>query len=213
MKKIRSTAPTVEEAIEKVIKEYDLKDDEYTYEIVEKGFKGILGFFSKEATVDITIKRNFYARKIKEFLLGIVKSANLDVKINVTYRGKTFYVKIKGTGIGKLIGKHGKTLGALQHILTIFVNRLSDIKLNVVIDAGEYRERRKKQLETIAENAIREVVRNKGKVVLDPMFSFERKIVHEIVKKYKGVRSYSIGVEPYRKVVIEYFRKHARTNR
>jgi len=210
MKKIRSTASTVEEAIEKVVKEYDLKEGEFEYEIVEKGFKGILGFFSKEAVVDLTIKREYYERRIKEFLLGIVKNADLDVGINVTSKGRTFYVKVRGSNVGRLIGKHGKTLGALQHILTIFVNRLSDVKLSVVIDAGEYREKRKKQLESIAKNAVREVMQNKGKVVLDPMFSFERKIIHEVVKKYKGVKSYSVGVEPYRKVVIEYAKKHVR---
>jgi len=213
MKKIKSTASTVEEAIEKVVKEYGLKEGEYEYEIVEKGFKGILGFFSKEAVVILTIKREFYERRIKEFLLGIVKNSDLDIGVNVTSKGRTFYVKIRGSGVGKLIGKHGKTLGALQHILTIFVNRISDVKLNIIIDAGEYRERRKRQLEFIAKSAIRQVMQSKGKVVLDPMFSFERKIIHEVVKKYKGVRSYSIGIEPYRKVVIEYVKGRARMKR
>ena len=213
MKKIRSAASTVEEAIEKVVKEYDLKEGEYEFEVIEKGFKGILGLFSKEAEVEITINKPYYERKIKDFLQGILDEAGLDVSIEVDSRGRTYFVKIRGESVGKLIGKHGKTLGALQHILTIYLNRMSDVKLNVVIDVGEYREKRKRQLETIVRNAVTTVIKNRGRVVLDPMFSFERKIVHEVVKKYKGVRSYSVGVEPYRKVVIEYAKRRVKTRR
>ncbi|MDK2893786.1 MAG: spoIIIJ-associated protein, partial [Thermotoga sp.] len=85
-----------------------------------------------------------------------------------------------------------------------FLNRLSDTKLNVILDMGDYREKRKKSLEKIVEEAVKKAISEKTKVVLDPMFSFERKIVHKLVRKHRGVISYSVGVEPYRRVVIEY---------
>ncbi len=210
MKSVTATGKTVEEAVKKVVNEYALQDDEYEVNVIEKGSKGFLGMFSKEAEVEVVFKKNYFERKLSEFLKVILEKAKGVELVSIRSDGKTYFVSIDGPEIGKLIGKHGKTLGALQHILSIFLNRLSDVKLNVVIDAGNYRERRKKQLEIIAKDAIRHVLKNKDKVVLDPMFPFERRIVHEIVKRYRGVTSYSVGVEPYRRVVIEYSMGKAR---
>jgi len=127
-----------------------------------------------------------------------------EVKITVKSSGRSFFVDVESENVGRLIGKHGKTMGALQHIAMIFLNRLSDTKLNVILDMGDYREKRKKSLEKIVEEAVKKAISEKTKVVLDPMFSFERKIVHKLVRKHRGVISYSVGVEPYRRVVIEY---------
>jgi spoIIIJ-associated protein len=81
---------------------------------------------------------------------------------------------------------------------------LSDKKLNVVIEVGDYKRKRREQLKDIAYEAVNNVLRTKKKVVLDPMFAFERRIIHELVKSYPKLRSYSVGLEPYRRVVIEY---------
>ncbi len=210
MKKVRETGKTVEEAVEKVVRGYDLRDGEYEVKVIERGFKGILGMFAKDAEVEVVFKKGYFLRRLEEFLREILKAAG-DIEIKSSRSdGKTYFVSLDGPDVGKLIGKHGKTLGALQHILTIFLNRLSDVKLNVVIDAGDYRERRRKQLEAIAREAINRAIKEKGKVVLDPMFPFERRIIHEIVKKHRGVTSYSVGVEPYRRVVIEYVQERAK---
>ena len=154
--------------------------------------------------MEVKLNKKYYERRLKEFLLGILKHLRGHIKIEVKSFGKNYFVDIDGDKIGKLIGKHGKTLGALQHISMIFLNRISDTKINVIVDAGEYRERRKRQIETITKEAIEKAVKEKKKIVLDPMFAFERRLVHEIVKKHRNVISYSIGMEPYRRVVIEF---------
>ena len=213
MKRIRSEAKSVEEALEQIKRKYDIREGEYEYRVVDKGFKGIFGLMSRNAVVEVTLNRNYYRRRVEEFLRGILEYAGRIDRINIKTNDRTYFIDIDGEDIGKLIGRHGKTLGALQHIVSIFLNRLSDVKLNVVIDVGEYRERRKKQLEQIAKEAIRKALEEKGKVVLDPMFPFERRIVHEIVKKHPKVTSYSIGVEPYRRVVIEYSRNGVKSGR
>lgn len=203
MKRLKATGPTVTEAIEKVKKQFDLRDDEFDYTIVERGSKGFFGLMAKEAVVEIVIKNEFYKRKLEQFMNHVL-SIYGDINVNVQYAGKKFSVELEGKDLGRLIGKHGKTLAALQHIATIYLNRLSDTKLSVIVDAGEYRERRKKSLEHMVRQVIENVRNNKTKVVLDPMFAFERRVVHEIVKNCRDIKSYSIGVEPYRKVVIEY---------
>ncbi|HIP92358.1 MAG TPA: protein jag [Thermotoga sp.] len=204
MKKERFTGDTLEEALKTAIEKYDLREGEYEYEIIEKGFPGLFGLFTKKAVVEVKLNKKYYERRLKEFLLGILKHLRGHIKIEVKSFGKNYFVDIDGDKIGKLIGKHGKTLGALQHISMIFLNRISDTKINVIVDAGEYRERRKRQIETITKEAIEKAVREKKKIVLDPMFAFERRLVHEIVKKHRNVISYSIGMEPYRRVVIEF---------
>lgn len=203
MKRIKVSAPTVEEALQKAIERYDIREGEYEYTVIEKGSKGIFGLFAKNAEIEITFKVDYFIRKLEEFLIRILSvCGNVNVKVSCSNR--RFLVELEGEDIGKLIGKHGKTLAALQHIAMIYLNRMSDTKLLVSIDAGEYKKKRKKNLENVIKQAIQRVKLTKGKVVLDPMFAFERRIVHEMVKQHRNLKSYSIGVEPYRKVVIEY---------
>ncbi len=213
MKRIKVSGRSVKDAIEEAKRKFGFEEGEYEYRVLDKGFKGIFGFLAKDAVVEITLKKEYFSRRIKEFLKSILRYAGRVDRIKVKSNGRTYFIDLDGEDVGKLIGKHGKTLGALQHIVTIFVNRLSDVKLNVVVDAGEYRERRKKQLEAIAKEAIKKAIDEKGKVILDPMFPFERRIIHEIVKKYKNITSYSVGVEPYRRVVIEYIQNRVGSRR
>ncbi len=203
MKTVKISAPTVEEALRKAIECYDLREGEYEYTVIEKGSKGLFGLFAKNAEIEISFKADYFVRKLQEFLTNILSvCGNVNVKVSCSNR--RFLVELEGEDIGKLIGKHGKTLAALQHIAMIYLNRMSDTKLLVSIDAGEYKKKRKKNLENVIKQAIQRVKLTKGKVVLDPMFAFERRIVHEMVKQHRNLKSYSIGVEPYRKVVIEY---------
>uniref|UniRef100_A0A832MM12 Protein jag n=1 Tax=Pseudothermotoga hypogea TaxID=57487 RepID=A0A832MM12_9THEM len=203
MKKVRISAPTVEEALQKAKERFDLREGEYEYTIIDKGSKGIFGLFSKDAEIEINFNSNYFTRKLEEFLSNAL-SAGGDVVVKVSCSGRRFLVELDGSDLGRLIGKHGKTLAALQHVAMIYLNRMSDTKLSVSVDAGQYKKRRKKNLEAIVKQAIQRAKLTKGKVMLDPMFAFERRMVHEIVKRHKDVKSYSVGVEPYRKVVIEY---------
>ncbi|WP_448523196.1 RNA-binding cell elongation regulator Jag/EloR [Pseudothermotoga sp.] len=203
MKKIKISAPTVEEALQRAKERFDLREGEYEYTIVDKGSKGIFGLFAKDAEVEIVFNAKYFVRKLEEFLSNVLNVCG-DVLVKVSCSGRRFLVELDGEDLGRLIGKHGKTLAALQHVAMIYLNRMSDTKLSVSVDAGEYKKRRKKNLEAIVKQAIQRAKLTKTKVMLDPMFAFERRIVHELVKQHKDVKSYSVGVEPYRKVVIEY---------
>jgi len=203
VKRIKISAPTVEEALQRAKERFDLREGEYEYTIVDKGSKGIFGLFAKNAEVEIVFNAKYFVRKLEEFLSNVLNVCG-DVLVKVSCSGRRFLVELDGEDLGRLIGKHGKTLAALQHVAMIYLNRMSDTKLSVSVDAGEYKKRRKKNLEVIVKQAIQRAKLTKAKVMLDPMFAFERRIVHELVKQHKDVKSYSVGVEPYRKVVIEY---------
>jgi len=203
LKTLNYTGKNIEDIVEKFKKDYDALDGEYELTVIDKGSTGLFGLFSRDAVAEITITNKYYERKLKEFIEGIFEQFNIDYFVEVNSRGKTFIVSCHSEQIGKIIGKHGKELGALQHIASIFLNRITDTKVTVIIDAGNYREKRKEQLQKIVEHAIERLDKG-GKIKLDPMFAFERKIVHEIAKKHKDVYTYSEGLEPYRYVVIEY---------
>ncbi|XEY09144.1 RNA-binding cell elongation regulator Jag/EloR [Fervidobacterium pennivorans subsp. shakshaketiis] len=210
LKTINYVGKSVDEIIEQFKSEHDVLEGEYEVNVIDKGTPGIFGLFARDAVVEITITNRYYERKLKEFLEEIFKRFGADYYIEIASRGKTFIATCHSEEIGKLIGKHGKGLGALQHLANIYLNRLTDTKVTVVIDAGNYREKRREQLVKIVEAAV-ERARKFGKVKLDPMFAFERKIVHELAKKHKDIHTYSEGLEPYRYVVIE-ARRRGRNN-
>jgi spoIIIJ-associated protein len=210
LKTINYVGKSVEEILEQFKSEHDVLEGEYEVNVIDKGTHGIFGLFARDAVVEITITNKYYERKLKEFLEEIFKRFGADYYIEIASRGKTFIATCHSEEIGKLIGKHGKGLGALQHLANIYLNRLTDTKVTVIIDAGNYREKRREQLVKIVEAAV-ERARKFGKVKLDPMFAFERKIVHELAKKHKDIHTYSEGLEPYRYVVIE-ARRRGRNN-
>ncbi len=102
-----------------------------------------------------------------------------------------------------LIGKHGATIDALQHIAArvAFRGRERERK-RVVIDAAGYRERRQAALERTAERAADEALSFGRAVELDPMSSFERRVVHNHLAERPDVDTHSEGDEPDRRLVV-----------
>jgi spoIIIJ-associated protein len=145
-----------------------------------------------------------WERKLHDFLKGILKSFDEETFSEVKLVGRTYRVKIEGEEVARLIGKHGKTVAALQHILNIYANRMAPTKVNVTVDIGDYRLERKRLVEEIAHRTAKSALTKKIKIVMEPMFAFERRLVHEVVSQYEDLKSYSVGFEPYRKVVVEY---------
>ncbi|SDC48703.1 RNA-binding cell elongation regulator Jag/EloR [Geotoga petraea] len=198
------TAKTIEEALEQAKKEFEVQDSELSYKIKEEGTKGfIFGIGSKPYILEIYINENFLINKIREFLDEILTYFDEEIDANIKAFGKTIVIYLDGEGLGKLIGKHGRTLGALQHLIMIYVNRMTDTKIDIKLDIGEYRKKRRRKIEEIAEQAAKKVLRTHENLELATMFSFERKTVHEHIRKYfPELSTKSVGLEPYRKVII-----------
>jgi spoIIIJ-associated protein len=190
----------------------DAYNNEIDVEIIEKGTKGFLGLFgAKEARVTVKPKPVYYERKVRDYLKGILDAFDKEVYYDVNFEGNTFRINIQGDEISRLIGKHGKTISALQHIMNIYANRLSNTKVNVFVDVGNYKDNRKESIENIAHKMARTALKKKKRIVMEPMFAFERRKVHEIISEYNDLRSYSKGLEPYRKVIIEYVSRNGKS--
>ncbi|HOO32556.1 MAG TPA: RNA-binding cell elongation regulator Jag/EloR [Thermotogota bacterium] len=216
MKEFEITGKTVDAALTDAEEKWGLTDNEYDYEVLDPGSKGFLKIGSRDATIKINMKTDFFARKVRDYISDILHFSNGSDNndVNITYRTKNskIFINLSGEHLGRIIGKHGKTISALQHISNIYVNRITDIKVVVYIEVGDYKDRRKEIIQKIAiQNAKRAKMTNK-RIQLDPMFAFERRIVHEAIKGVKGVKSYSKGLEPYRYVVIEPYRSYSNSS-
>ncbi|MGG4346390.1 RNA-binding cell elongation regulator Jag/EloR [Paenibacillus lautus] len=136
------------------------------------------------------------------FLIETGQAMGLDISVEVE-KGKDFTtLQISGAGLGLMIGRRGQTLDALQYLANIVANRYSDSYLRIVLDAENFRDRRKKTLEDLAERLAGRVLKTRKEIVLEPMPAAERKVIHAKLQSNGAVKTYSKGEEPNRRVVI-----------
>lgn len=117
-----------------------------------------------------------------------------------------FHLDTKKQGI--LIGKHGKMLNALQYLAQVFIHRVAKNKLSVVVNVGDYRQKRQAILQRLAERTAEKVKRTGRPVFLEPMPAFERKQIHSALSHDDSVKTHSEGDEPYRYLVVEPNKKY-----
>ena len=103
-----------------------------------------------------------------------------------------------------IIGKRGETLDALQYLLSLVINKNLDSYVRVILDASNYRKKRKETLVRLAKRVADKVARTRRNLTLEPMNSYERRIIHSTLQNHNYVVTESIGEEPNRKVVIRY---------
>jgi spoIIIJ-associated protein len=111
-------------------------------------------------------------------------------------------LNILGDDLGVLIGRRGETLGALQYLIRLMVNKQLERRANVVIDVEGYRQRRERSLRDLAKRMADRVARDGRTVVLEPMPAYERRIIHLALRDHPIVTTYSVGDGDRRKVTI-----------
>lgn len=203
MKSLEKSAKTVDEAVVDALVELGLTSDQVEIEILEEGSKGILGLFgTKLARVRVTQKVNLQD-VAKDFLAKLLKSMDLTPEIAITEEDKnSLIINLEGDQMGVLIGKRGQTLDAIQYLTSLVVNKYSDHYIRVKMDTEDYRNRRRKTLESLANNLAMKVKKTGKKFTLEPMSPNERRIIHSTLQKYKFIETHSEGEEPFRRVVI-----------
>jgi len=137
------------------------------------------------------------------FLKEISKNMGLTLDIKASYNAENVYIDINGKDSGTIIGKRGQTLDSIQYLCSLVANKNSESYIRVVIDAENYRMKRERTLEQLA-NRLADKVRKTGRSVrLEPMNPYERKVIHSTLQNRSGVTTRSEGEEPYRRVIIE----------
>ncbi len=142
------------------------------------------------------------AENAKNFITDVLNAMGIEVTVTSELKGDMIEVNLEGDNMGVVIGKRGDTLDSIQYLTSLVVNQNSEEYIKVTIDTENYREKREEVLSTLAQRLAAKVVRTGRKFALEPMNPYERRIIHSNLQDNDEVTTYSIGQEPYRKVVI-----------
>ena len=137
------------------------------------------------------------------FLRGITDRMGLTLDFKVCTGEDLVYIEMSGDDARTIIGKRGQTLDAVQYLTSLVVNKNKDNYIKVVMDAENYRSKRQKTLEQLANRLAAKAVRTGKFVRLEPMNPYERKVIHSTLQQHPDVDTRSEGEEPYRRVIIE----------
>ncbi len=143
---------------------------------------------------------------ITEFILGLLEKLEIEngsVKISFDENG-SYFTQIDGSKMGVLIGRRGEALDAAQYITNLAVNHGKDKKIRVILDSENYRAKRIATLEALANKTADKAIKHKKNQSLEPMGSYERRIIHAALSGREHITTYSIGTEPRRKVIVAY---------
>ncbi len=200
---VEKKGKNVDEAIKAALDELECAIEDVSIEVLEEPSKGILGLVGKKPAVvrvSLVKKPEEEVRQVVEDLLNRMK---IDYQINqVECESGRVRVNIIGKDMGLLIGRKGETLNAVQYIIGLIINRQREERIRVLLDVEDYRKKREESLEALALRLSDKVKKTKKNVVMRPMSSQERRIVHTILQADPQITTFSLGDEPNRKVVI-----------
>jgi len=202
VKVIEKTGRTIEEAVSQALQNMGVSRDDVEVEVLEEPTKGILGLFgAKPARVKVILKERV-SKKAVDLLKDIIKSMGLQVELDIVEKENVLNINMKGPDLGILIGRRGETLDALQFLVNLSVNKNQEIRRKIVIDVEGYRNRREETLQKLAVKLANKAKQRGRSVVLEPMSSQERRIIHTALQGRDDIYTFSEGDEPYRKIII-----------
>lgn len=228
-KSIISEGKTTTEAVENGLKQLKVSKDKVEIKVLENENKK--SFFSiltpRVVKVELTLKENIkedrqekleerpkreYDHNLEDinkakdrvevFLKNWLDKIDNSLSYSIKIEDYTILIDITGKAAGLLIGYRGETLNAMQVILSSIANRNFNNKIRLILDIENYREKRAKILEELAEKVSKTVLKSGKSVTLEPMSAYERKIIHSKLQENTKVETYSIGEGDNRRIVI-----------
>jgi spoIIIJ-associated protein len=141
--------------------------------------------------------------RVREVVARVIEALSLDASVEVVETADEIRATVEGPDeMGRLIGRHGQTIDALQHLAWRAAFHDRDERKSVVVDAAGYRARREEALQRQADRAASEALRYGRPVELEPMSASERKTVHNYLAERTDVDTHSEGDEPERRLVV-----------
>ena len=218
-KTIISEGKTTAEAIEKGLKAIGLPKDLVEIKVLEDNKKSFFDILApkvvkvelkekeakkpEEIEIETTQEELEQAKiKVEQFLKEFVENLNNGTTYTIEIKEKCLYVSINGDNIGNLIGYRGEALYALENILKAISNKDTENRVIVRLDIENYKEKRIKTLQDVANKKARIVEKTGKMITLEPMQAYERKIIHSFLQENPKVETSSIGQEPRRRIVI-----------
>lgn len=190
--------------------ELEIENNEIFTETTEDNLEASEKTYVEESSNSIEEENKDILDAAREFTAKILETLELDNTVEMELEDNTLNINIKGdeNRLGILIGKRGITLDSIQYILNLIVNKKSSRYIRVNLDSSGYREKRKQTLINLAKKMANKVTKSGRSVKLEPMNSYERKIIHTALQDFDGVLTHSEGKDPFRKVVIQKERKY-----
>ncbi|MCS7283551.1 MAG: RNA-binding cell elongation regulator Jag/EloR [Anaerolineae bacterium] len=218
---------TVETAIQAGLTALRLPREAVEIEILDEGSRGILGIGARMARVRMTPRAipeapglapvpaptpeaptSTDADLARSVLSDLLRRMGFTAEITVRELAggpdeePSLVLNVQASGADVLIGPKGETLAALQHIVRLIVNQRAGRKVNLLVDVQDYRERRKRSLERLAEQMAARAVKSGRTVYLEPMPPYERRIIHLALRNRSDVTTQSVGEGNRRRVTI-----------
>lgn len=185
--------------LEKALSDLNLTEEEIMYRYEEQK----TGLFKSLSYKLSLIKLTDIEKYLKDFLADLLKDMGIKTTFESNIRNKQITVKMFSDNNPILIGRNGQTLSALTLLAkqTIF-NHLGMYPY-INLDVENYKDKQVAHLERLAKNIAREVKETKTPVVMENMNSYERRIVHNILNNFKGIKTESEGEEPNRHIIVK----------
>ncbi|TYP75340.1 RNA-binding cell elongation regulator Jag/EloR [Paenibacillus methanolicus] len=225
MRKIVASGKTIDDAVRNGLTELNTTMDQVAVTVLEAPSRGLFGLIGvKPAKVEIALIEREVSPAAAEaspegiepdhgdvdpldeaerFIVDVGATMGLSLSVTRSKSREGTTLAIQGSGdLGLLIGRRGQTLDAMQYLVNIVANRYSDSHLRIVLDAENFRDRRRKTLEDLSDRLAGRVIRTKKEVMLEPMSPQDRKVIHAQLQNHARVKTYSKGDEPNRCVVI-----------
>ena len=231
--KVVKSAKTVDEAVKLALSELSAEISDVDVKVIEKPKSGFLGFGSKDALVEVSLKeekekskehveevidevveetcckeevlvKSDDAKKIEGFLKDLILEMGVDCEVTSDEDEEAVNLYInKSDDFKTLIGKSGETLESIQYIVSIFSRRNTSLEKRIFLDINGYKKRKEEIIREMAMTFAKKAIKYKKVMRLRPMNAYERRIVHSTLYNMRGVFTMSEGEEPHRKVVIK----------
>lgn len=191
---------TLEEATEKCLNELNVKEEDLYIKQSETEAK----LFKSKKIIIEAIKKQDVVNYIKEYIKEIDKSFNIEIKSEVNEKDDIIKAVLVSNNNPILIGKDGKNIEALQVLIRNSIRNQIGLDIKVNLDASNYKKKKEENFEREIKKILKEVQKTHMETKLDPMNSYNRRLVHNLASKFKNIKTESVGEEPNRYTIIKY---------
>lgn len=155
-------------------------------------------------TVDKTVSLDLVTETAKKLVSFLTDQAEVSCTLEPLDRGRSsLKVQINTEDSRRLIGQHGATLQSLQHMLRLLISSRTGRPSFATVDVNDYRAKREQQIIDLAKQGAEKAIRTDNMVILRPMSSYERRLVHVALQGDSSITTESLGQDPNRRVVIK----------
>lgn len=203
MKSIKMKGKSIDEAIEAALEVLKASKETAEIRVISEGKPAVMGILGgAEAEVEVLVREGV-PEEAKEILQNILDKMGFMAMVDPsTDRYGSVNLQIKGEDISRIIGKEGNMLFSLEVIVNAVLRRIFNEKIRVNVDAGEYREKRIKALERLANDMAQEVEQVGVEKEMPQLSAADRRIVHMFLKDNAKISTYSVGEGRDRKLII-----------